>query len=316
MHVSCRAPPGTCVGASSDPALRDAIAHNQGLYPRPQGIPGAGIEAAGGAALNFSIEGYRILRKIGEGGMASIYLVEADKADKPQVLKVMRILNSGEADALQRFLQEFALLAQVRHPNIARIYRQSFSAGHAYIAMEYFPLGDLRARIAKGLGGKGALFYLKQIASALGAIHRVGIVHRDLKPDNLMLREDGSLALADFGIAKHVSMRITATSHGEVVGSPYYLSPEQAIGEPVDQRSDFYSLGVMLYEMLTGTKPYRAASLEALLDLHANGPVPRLDPSFGRLQPILNRLMAKDRDQRYGDAKTLLNDLAPFGISS
>jgi tRNA A-37 threonylcarbamoyl transferase component Bud32/class 3 adenylate cyclase len=294
-------------------ALRDAIAANQKNYQEPHDLAGAATRAAKGTALHFSIEGYRILRKIGEGGMASIYLA-ADASDEPQVLKVMRIVANEDGDQLQRFIQEFALLAQVEHPNVARIHRQGFCSGHAYIAMEYFSQGDLRARIARGIDGDGAASYLKQIAAALEAIHAAGIVHRDLKPDNLMLRKDGSLALADFGIAKHVEMFITDTAHGQVVGTPYYLSPEQALGQAVDARCDLYSLGVMLYEMLTGAKPYRAASAEELLDLHIQAPVPQLDARFARLQPVLEGLMAKDRDQRYASAADVLEDLARRGL--
>ena len=294
-------------------AVRDAIALNQKFYERPSDLVRAATEAAKAGGLHFSIEGYRILQKIGEGGMASIYLA-ADAFGEPQVLKVMRLVGDDENDHLQRFIQEFALLAQVKHPNVARIYRQGFSSGHAYIAMEYFSRGDLRARIAQGMAADAALSYVKQIAAALDAIHHAGIVHRDLKPDNLMLRKDGSLALADFGIAKHVAMFITDTAHGEVVGTPYYLSPEQATALPVDQRCDLYSLGIILYEMLTGTKPYRAASAEELLDLHANAPVPLLRPPHERLQPVLERLMAKDREQRYPSARQFLDDLARPGL--
>jgi class 3 adenylate cyclase/tRNA A-37 threonylcarbamoyl transferase component Bud32 len=291
-------------------ALKAAITQNQKLHERPQAVAGAASEAARSAALHFSVDGYRVLRKIGEGGMASIYLAATDPAAPPQVLKVMRIAQDDRGDGLQRFIQEFALLAQVRHPNIAQIHRQGFCAGHAYIAMEYFPRGDLRARIAQGMSGELAVAYLKQTAAALDAIHAAGIVHRDLKPDNLMLRQDGSLALADFGIAKHVEMLITDTAHGEVVGTPYYLSPEQALGRPVDQRCDLYSLGLILYEMLTGRKPYQADSAEALLDLHVNAPVPLLRPPHQRLQPVLDRLMAKNCDYRYPNAGDLLADLA------
>ena len=294
-------------------AVRDAIAINQQYYERPQDFAGAATAAAQVAALHFSIEGYRILKKIGEGGMASIYLA-ADAAGEPQVLKVMRIVDEGDNDHLQRFIQEFALLAQVKHPNVARIYRQGFCSGHAYIAMEYFSRGDLRARIQAGVAMDAALSYVKQTAAALEAIHETGIVHRDLKPENLMLRKDGTLALADFGIAKHVGMVITDTAHGEVVGTPYYLSPEQATALPVDQRCDLYSLGVILYEMLTGRKPYRASSAEELLDLHANAPVPTLSAPHDALQPLLDRLMAKDREQRYPSARAFLEDCARYGL--
>lgn len=291
-------------------ALREAVALNQQLAERPQD----GGLAANQAATHFSIEGYRILRKIGEGGMASIFLAQPDGESEPQVLKVMRLDASDSSDGLQRFLQEFALLAQVKHPHVARIYRQNFSAGHAFIAMEYFSCGDLRARLAGGIPAETAIEYLRQIASGLAAIHAAGIVHRDLKPDNLMLRHDDTLALADFGVAKHVSMLITETAHGDIIGTPYYLSPEQALGKPVDARCDLYSLGIITYEMLMRAKPYHAATAQALLDLHINAPVPQLKAPYDILQPLLNRMMAKNRDQRYPSAQELLDELAGMGF--
>jgi serine/threonine protein kinase len=193
---------------------------------------------------------------------------------------------------------------------VARIHRQGFSSGHAYIAMEYFSQGDLRESIARGIDGGTARAYVAQIAAALQAIHAAGIVHRDLKPDNLMLRRDGSIALADFGIAKHVEMFITDTAHDQVVGTPYYLSPEQATGLPVDQRCDLYSLGVMFHEMLTGRKPYYADTAQALLEQHIQAPVPQLPAPHQRLQPVLEGLMAKDREQRYASAQEFLDHLA------
>ena len=299
---------------SSTPArmfelLREAIATNQQWRKRSaggNGVPTAAMQAGG----HLLVEGYRLLRKIGEGGMASIFLADAGDKGPPQVLKVMRLDQAGEADGLQRFIQEFALLEQVSHPNVARIFRQDFSLGHAYIAMEYFPCGDLAARLRTPIDMATAIGYLKQTAAGLGAIHRVGIVHRDLKPDNLMLRQDGSLALADFGVAKQVSMLITDTGDGDIVGTPYYLSPEQALGQPVDARCDLYSLGVLTYEMLTGKKPYHAASAHALLNMHINDPVPQLPAPHEHLQPVLQRMMAKQRDARYASAQELLDDLA------
>lgn len=303
--------------ASVYQAIRDSVVWNQRNYDRPSNASATTtdpLSLSQTGAGNFSIEGYRILRKIGEGGMASIYLAQTGPDEPYQVLKVMPMAGNGEDDPLQRFMQEFALLAQARHPNIATIYKQGFSSAHAFIAMEYFPHGDLRDRIAAGLTVETAIEYVKQIAAALQAIHDVDIVHRDLKPDNLMLRADGSLALADFGIAKHVSINITDTSHGSVIGTPYYLSPEQAKGEPVDRRCDVYSLGVIFYELLTGNKPYRPQSARELLDMHVSGPVPLLRPPYDALQPLLDRLMAKDRDQRYASAQEFLDELVGMGF--
>ena len=298
--------------------LREAVVLNQQLAERPLdpqlAAKQAATQTAALAPANFSIEAYRILRKIGEGGMASIYLAQPEGSNEPQVLKVMRMDGADSADTLQRFLQEFAIVAQVNNPHVARIYRQGFSAGHAYIAMEYFSRGDLRARLAGGIPAETAIEYLRQIASGLAAIHQAGIVHRDLKPDNLMLRHDETLALADFGVAKHVSMLITETAHGDIIGTPYYLSPEQALGKPVDARCDLYSLGIITYEMLMRAKPYQAATAQALLELHIHAPVPQLKEPYDILQPLLNRMMAKDRDQRYKSAQDLLDELAGMGF--
>ena len=295
--------------------LRESITANQQWRKRSTG--GASVTSPAAAVhpgAHLLVEGYRVLRKIGEGGMASIFLADAGDGGPPQVLKVVRMDPDEKNDGLQRFIQEFALLEQVSHPNVARIFRQDFSLGHAYIAMEYFPSGDLGTRLRRPLDGRTAVGYLKQTAAGLGAIHAVGIVHRDLKPDNLMLRQDGSLALADFGVAKQVSMLITDTGDGDIVGTPYYLSPEQAMGQQVDPRCDLYSLGVLTYEMLTGQKPYHASTAQDLLAKHVHDPVPVLPAPHQHMQPVLERMMAKDRNQRYQSAKALLDDLRERGI--
>ena len=285
------------------------------VQSRKRAAAGPALNPASPSGAQFLVEGYRILRKIGEGGMASIFLAQAAEGGAPQVLKVMQLGKAVEADGLQRFIQEYALLAQIQHPNVARIFRQDFSVAHAYIAMEYFPRGDLRARMTAGpVDPATAISYLKQAAAGLQAIHEVGIVHRDLKPDNLMLRQDGSLALADFGVAKQTAMKITDTGDGDIVGTPYYLSPEQALGKPVDARCDLYSLGVLAFELLTGRKPYHASSAQELLRMHVHDPVPLLPPDHAQLQAVMESMMAKDREQRYPSAKTLLDDLARMGL--
>jgi serine/threonine-protein kinase PpkA len=302
-----KTPPGTFE------ALREALAVNQRSQ---RAVSGAGARdyAAVQAGGQFLVEGYRVLRKIGEGAMASIFLADTGTGGPPLVLKVMRLDKALEADGLQRFIQEFALLAQVNHPNVARIFSQDFSVGHAYIAMEYLPSGDLRARLQEPIDAATTIAYLKQAAAGLAAIHAVGIVHRDLKPENLMLRKDGSLALADFGVAKQVSMLITDTGDGDIVGTPYYISPEQALGQAVDARCDIYSLGVMVYEMLAGQKPYRARSVRELLNMHVHAPVPRLPAAHARLQTVVLQMMAKKLERRYPSAQALLDDLEARGL--
>ena len=298
--------------ASHYQALRESLVRNQQFARAAANAADATRPGPRGPG-HMLIEGYRLLRKIGEGGIATVFLAQPMVGGAPQVLKVLRLDSGGGDTELHRFIQEFALLAQIDHPNVAHIFRQDFSGGNAYIAMEYFPQGDLRSRMRQALDPGIALYFLRQIAAGLEAIHQAGIVHRDLKPDNVMLRQDGMLAIADFGVAKQVAMHITDTGAGDIVGTPYYLSPEQAQGKPVDARCDIYSLGVLAYEMLTGAKPYHAKTARELLVLHVNAPVPLLPAPHQGFQPVLDRMMAKDPALRYGSATELLDALRELG---
>ncbi|MEP6790607.1 MAG: protein kinase [Ramlibacter sp.] len=300
-------------GSTTPPAhyesLRESLRRNQQLSRSAANTVAATSPRTMQGSGHLLIEDYRLLRKIGEGGIATVFLAQPMAGGAPQVLKVLRLDSPESVEGLQRFIQEFALLAGIDHPNVARIFRQDFSGGSAYIAMEYFPLGDLRTRMRKPLDPGVALYYLRQIAGGLEAIHEVGIVHRDLKPDNVMVRQDGLVAITDFGVAKQMSMQITDTGAGEIVGTPYYLSPEQALGKPVDGRCDIYSLGVLAYEMLVGRKPYYADTARALIQMHVSAPVPVLPPAHQKLQPVLDKMMAKDPAQRYESATALLDAL-------
>ena len=283
--------------------LRRIRAIRESAGGRP-GTPTSGAQANGEQPVE--IAGYRVLRLIGQGGMSRVYLAEHLETGAQRVLKVVPISDSDEGEMLQRFIHEFALVSAIDHPNVARIYDQGFSEQYAYIAMEYFPGGDLRAMIGNGMAPEVALAVLVQVAGGLGAIHQQGVVHRDMKPDNVMVRSDGTLAIADFGIAKKPSAQLSETQHGEIFGTPYYLSPEQATTGNVDARSDIYSLGVMFYEMLTGQKPYRAADIEGLLAQHVSAPVPRLPAQLSRLQPLLESMMAKGPAQRFSSAEEVV----------
>jgi DNA-binding response OmpR family regulator len=260
------------------------------------------------------LKGYRVTRKIGAGGMTEVYLAEREADGLPIVLKVLDSRGKEASEHLVRFIQEYALLSQINHPHVIRIHDQGFSDEHAYIAMEYFERGDLRGLFGPGMTRERALEVVQQLALALAAIHSHGIVHRDIKPENVMLRNDGSVALADFGIAKSMlqadNLDLTQTRHGDVVGTPYYMSPEQVSGKTVTARSDLYSLGVMFFEMLAGRRPFIAESLELLLARHLHADTPVLPAAHAALQPIVNKLMAKNPDDRYASADALLADLA------
>ena len=259
------------------------------------------------------LKGYRITQKIGSGGITEVYLAERDTDGLPIVLKILDSRGTEASEHLVRFIQEYALLSQIKHPHVIRIYDQGFTDEHAYIAMEYFERGDLRGLFGPQLTPQRALNVVREIAQALDAIHLTGIVHRDIKPENIMLRVDGSVALADFGIAKSMlqadGMGLTQTRHGDVVGTPYYLSPEQASGRAVTTQSDLYSLGVMMFEMLAGVRPFVAESLALLLAKHINADTPLLPSGLAHLQPVINKLMHKQLEQRYASAAQLLCDL-------
>jgi serine/threonine protein kinase len=184
---------------------------------------------------------------------------------------------------------------------------------HAYIAMEYLGAGSLAERLASALDPPVAVSYARQIGSALKAIHEAGVLHRDLKPANIMFREDGTLALIDFGLAKQVRLQAALTGTGQIFGTPYYMSPEQGHAEPTDERSDIYSLGCILYEMLTGERPFTASSPMGVIYRHAHAPRPRLGRLLTHFQPLLDRMLAVERLARYQSAADVLADLSDFG---
>jgi serine/threonine-protein kinase PpkA len=274
-------------------------------------------------SMQQSFRGYKIIRKLGEGGMSDVFLAYSGAQKCEVVLKVLRTSLSNDAEMLRRFIQEYAVLANLTHHHVSRIYDQGFTDDYAYIAMEYLSGGSLKQEIrSRGMPGNTftgvpaqihgrVIDLLRQIVSALNAIHKLGLVYRDLKPDNLMFRsKGGELVLVDFGIVKNIGEHtgglmpesMVSTDYGQVIGTPYYVSPEQATGQEVTQRSDFYSLGVMLYEMLTGSRPYKGDSLNELLARHLHADIPRLPPEHTIFQMLLNSLMAKQAIDRPADA--------------
>jgi tRNA A-37 threonylcarbamoyl transferase component Bud32 len=258
------------------------------------------------------IRGHRCIRQVGSGGMCTIYLAESERAGTVVVLKVFSQVPdvSERIISFDRFLQEYEIVAGLKHQNIVRIHDLGIADDHAYIAMEHFPSGDLRQRMKTPLSPGTALKYLEQIASALQAIHSVGVLHRDLKPANVMLRADGSLCLIDFGLAKADDTEVSLTGTREIFGTPYYMSPEQGHAEAIDARSDLYSLGVMFYEMLTGHKPYTGATAMEVIYKHKRAELPEIAPQFADYQEIVRRLLAKSPADRYQSAGALLEAIS------
>jgi eukaryotic-like serine/threonine-protein kinase len=262
------------------------------------------------------IRGHRCIRQVGSGGMCTIYLAESERAGTVVVLKVFNQVPdvSERIVSFDRFLQEYEIVAGLKHQNIVRIHDLGIADDHAYIAMEHFPAGDLRQRMKAPLSPAAALSYVEQIASALNAIHAVGVLHRDLKPANVMLRADGSLCLIDFGLAKANEMEASLTGTREIFGTPYYMSPEQGHAEEIDARSDLYSLGVMFYEMLTGDKPYTGATAMEVIYKHRRAELPEIAPQFAGYQEILRRLLAKSPADRYQSAGALLETISALKV--
>jgi eukaryotic-like serine/threonine-protein kinase len=250
------------------------------------------------------VRGYRCIRRLSSGVSTDLYVAESERVGALVALKVARDRQEDgqPVDAFRRFLQEYEIAQRIDSPAVVRLYDLGVSDEHAWLVMEYFALGDLRRRMRSGLSPREALRFAIAIARALSAVHRAGVLHRDLKPGNVMLREDGSIALIDFGLSKDAVLALDVTDIGTIFGTPHYMSPEQGHAEAVDVRSDLYSLGVILFEMLTGGKPYRADNPMAIVYKHRKEPLPQLPAALQVVQPVLERLLAKLPAERFPSA--------------
>lgn len=258
----------------------------------------------------MQIAGYEIDRCLAQGATAAAYLATQTSLGRPVVLKVLDTSIADSPQSLQRFLNEGRLIAALRHPHIITIHDIGTAGRLVYLSMEYVEGGDLKQRLAEGPLPPGlALEVLEKIATALGYAHAHGVIHRDVKPGNILFRRDGTPVLTDFGIAKELGSDGDLTGTGMFLGSPNYMAPEQVDSGSVDNGADIYALGVILYEMLTGRKPFISGSIIDVIYAHRKTPMPRLPPPFEGLQGMLDLMTAKSRGERFRDVDALLHYL-------
>ena len=253
----------------------------------------------------LNIPGYQIEAHVGSGGMAAVFRATQESLQRSVALKVLK--NTESKEWTERFLNEGRILASLSHRNIITVHDIGIYAGHIYISMEYLNGGDLKSRIESGMTAKDALEILATIGEALEIAHKKGVIHRDIKPGNILFRSDGTPVLADYGIAKNFERETNVTVDGTVIGTPDYLAPEQARIEPVDGRTDIYGLGIIFHEMLTGKKPFEGDSPVHVVFKQLNEPIPKLPEELAVYQPLLEKMTAKDPDDRFADATEFLS---------
>jgi eukaryotic-like serine/threonine-protein kinase len=257
---------------------------------------------------------YRLEAKLGSGGMSTVYLARDETLDRPVAVKVMHREMSEQEDQLQRFRQEARAVAKLSHPNVVSVIDAGEDGGHPYIVFEYVKGETLKQRIGRigALDPQEAIAYAIEVARGLGVAHGRNMVHRDIKPQNVLIDEDGRAKLTDFGISRQLEQAgVTAT--GRVLGTTDYVAPEQAMGHGVDPRSDVYSLGVVLYEMLVGQVPFHAESQVGVAMKHVNEELPdvqrRRPEVSAAVALVVERATAKNPAERYQTIGEMIDDL-------
>src|SRR5262245_19783027 len=258
---------------------------------------------------------YRLEAKLGSGGMSTVYLARDTTLDRPVAVKVMHREMSEQADQLERFRQEARAVAKLSHPNVVAVIDAGEDGGHPYIVFEYVEGETLKQRINRvgALDAQEALAYAIEIARGLTVAHARNMVHRDIKPQNVLIDAEGRAKLTDFGISRQLEQDgMTAT--GRVLGTTDYVAPEQAMGHGVDTRSDIYSLGVVLYEMLIGQVPFHADSQVGVAMKHVNEELPDVQQRRPEVSAaaalVVERATPNDPNQRYQDVGEMIYDLS------
>ncbi len=260
-------------------------------------------------APHLTIPGYRIVRELGHGGMAHVYLAIQESFGREVALKVLSPHLADDEQFSKRFLREARIVSQLNHPNIITVYDAGKTGKYHYMSMEYIPGRDLK-QLKDQLSRKQALHIIKDVARALDFAGSKGVVHRDIKPENIMIHQnDHRVVLMDFGIAHGDDVTQGMTQTGKAIGTPHFMSPEQTKGLKVDHRSEIYSLGIVLFQLLAGYLPYEADSAVAVGIKHLTAPIPLLPAGLEIFQPIVNRCLSKQPQHRYQKAADLIADL-------
>jgi len=257
----------------------------------------------------IEIPGYSVHGLLGKGGMAEVYLATQQSLQRKVAVKVL--VDTGDQEFNTRFIREGHIVASLHNPSIITIYDiNKLADGRYYMAMEFVPGGDLAQHKGEVFEPQRALEIIRQIAGALAVVHAKGLIHRDIKPANILFRNDGTAVLTDFGIAKDTQIDSELTHFGVAVGSPAYSSPEQTQCQRLDARSDIYSLGLILLEMLIGNNPFRGSNYTQTVLNQVQMPVPVLPPRLAMFQALLERMLTKDPLQRLPDCSALQTALA------
>ncbi|RMG12156.1 MAG: serine/threonine protein kinase, partial [Planctomycetota bacterium] len=265
--------------------------------------------------LGKVIDGCKVVRKLGQGGMGVVYLAEHESLGQEFVLKILNPSLTGAEDTVERFFREAQACAQLNHPGIVAIQNVGQEGEYYYIRMEYVEGETLEdvIRKEKQLEWRRATEYAIDVADALSHAHQKGMIHRDIKPENIMLTPKGEVKVMDFGLAKHVHSSAKVSVTGQIVGTPFFMSPEQAGGKPTDARSDIYSLGVTLYYLTTGVKPFNGKNLQEIFLKHffyaPESPKVYNESLPEALCEVIKRCLKKKKKERYQSAKALAADL-------
>jgi serine/threonine protein kinase len=242
---------------------------------------------------------FALKKFLGSGGAAEVFLAIDQKHSRLVAIKVLTNTRFADSVAVRRFIKEAQTISRLHHPNIVRLYGTGKANDQHFMVMEFLPESLKRRMRERGrIGLQESLAIVNQVASALFYAHAKGFIHRDVKPDNIMFRADGTPVILDFGIARVLEATSKITRSGTSLGTPRYMSPEQLSAKRVDGRSDVYSLGVVLFEMLSGAPPFKGSHTMSVALKHISQPIPRLPAELAHCQPLIERMMAKDRGQR------------------